>query len=127
MIPNTSGSITWSLDSKSFFYSKLDKYHRPRSIFKHTVGQNVIDDKIIFEEKEDDSFTCSISLSADEKFFIISTGNHMTYEEHFPSNQVNPKPILFQKEKMKSNTQLIFGKMDIYIFIQMRMLRTIKY
>ena len=36
IIPNTSGSITWSLDSKSFFYSKLDKFHRPRSIYKHT-------------------------------------------------------------------------------------------
>ena len=61
-----------------FFYSKLAKYHRPRSIFKHTLGQNIKNDKIIFEEKEDDSFTCSISLSADEKYFIISTGNHMT-------------------------------------------------
>ena len=30
LIENTSGSVTWSLDSKSFFYSKLDKFHRPR-------------------------------------------------------------------------------------------------
>ena len=37
-IENTSGGITWSLDSKSFFYSKLDKFHRPRQIFKHVLG-----------------------------------------------------------------------------------------
>ena len=33
VIENTSGGITWSLDSKSFFYSKLDEFHRPRKIF----------------------------------------------------------------------------------------------
>ena len=38
IIENTSGGIVWSLDSKSFFYSKLDKYHRPRQIFKHFLG-----------------------------------------------------------------------------------------
>ena len=30
LIENTSGTIVWSLDSKSFYYSKLDKFHRPR-------------------------------------------------------------------------------------------------
>ena len=41
VIENTSGSITWSLDSKSFFYSKLDKFHRPRKIYKHKIGTSV--------------------------------------------------------------------------------------
>ena len=117
IIPNTSGSIAWSLDSKSFFYSKLDKYHRPRTIYKHTLGQNIKDDQLIFEEKEDDSFTCSIGLSADEKYFVISTGNHMTYEEHFfPSNEKNPKPILFQKRKNEIRYAIDFWK-DGYIYI----------
>ena len=40
-IENTSGSIIWALDSKSFFYSKLDKFHRPRKIFKHFLGKPV--------------------------------------------------------------------------------------
>ena len=38
IIENTSGGITWSLDSKSFFYSKLDKFHRPRQIYKHVLA-----------------------------------------------------------------------------------------
>ena len=67
-IENTSGGITWSLDSKSFFYSKLDKFHRPRQIFKHVLGTSINEDKLIFEEK-DETFTCGISLSSDEKYF----------------------------------------------------------
>ena len=49
IIENTSGGITWSLDSKSFFYSKLDKFHRPRQIYKHVIGTPVANDKLIFE------------------------------------------------------------------------------
>jgi len=99
-IENTSGGITWSLDSKSFFYSKLDKFHRPRQIFKHILGTSTENDELIFEEK-DETFTCSINLSSDEKFFIISTSDHVTTEEYFfPFDASSIKPILFKKRKM---------------------------
>jgi oligopeptidase B len=98
-IENTSGSITWSLDSKSFFYSKLDEFHRPRQIYKHILGMDIKDDKLIFEEK-DETFTCDISLSSDEKYFFISTSDHITTEEYFFScNEVDIKPILFKKRE----------------------------
>ncbi len=98
-IENTSGGITWSLDSKSFFYSKLDKFHRPRQIFKHVLETSINEDKLIFEEK-DETFTCGISLSSDEKYFIISTSDHITTEEYFfPSDAEDIKPKLFQARK----------------------------
>ena len=98
-IKNTSGGITWSLDSKSFFYSKLDKFHRPRQIFKHVLGTSSSDDRLIFEEK-DETFTCAVSLSSDEKYFIISTSDHITTEEYFfPSDATDTKPKLFQARK----------------------------
>ena len=98
-IENTSGSVTWSLDSKSFFYSKLDKYHRPRKIYKHVLGTPVNQDKLIFEEK-DETFTCGISLTSDEKFFTISTSDHITTEEYFFStNAVEINPKLFQQRE----------------------------
>ena len=98
-IDNTSGSIVWSLDSKSFFYSKLDKYHRPRKIYKHIIGTKIQDDSLIFEEK-DETFTCSISLTADEKFFIISSSDHITTEEYyFSTNEAKIKPKLFKKRE----------------------------
>ncbi len=99
VIENTSGSITWSLDSKYFFYSKLDKFHRPRQIFKHTIGTKIDEDQLIYQEK-DDTFTCGIDLTSDEKYFIISTSDHITTEEYFFSSTLNfEKPILFQKRK----------------------------
>ena len=116
VIENTSGSITWSLDSKSFFYSKLDKFHRPRKIYKHQVGTSPDKDKLIFEEK-DKTFTCGISLSSDEKFFIISTSDHITTEEYFfPSNASSIKPKLFQKRK--KDTRYSIDSWKEYFYIQ---------
>ena len=99
IIENTSGSVTWSLDNKSFFYSKLDKYHRPRQIFKHVIGTSSNQDQLIFEEK-DETFTCGIGITSDEKYFIIGTSDHITTEEYFfPTDSKEINLTLFQKRK----------------------------
>ena len=98
-IENTSGSITWSLDSKSFFYTPLDKFHRCKKIYKHILGTSSKKDQLIFEEK-DDSFSVGISLTSDEKFFVISSSDSNTIEEYFFSIQdkeINPR--LFKERK----------------------------
>ena len=71
-IEETSGSITFSLDDKFIYYSKLDKYHRPRKIFRHRLGASAKDDQLIFEEKSE-AFTVGIDISSDEKYYFIST------------------------------------------------------
>jgi len=99
VIENTSGSVTWALDNKSFFYSKLDQYHRPRQIFKHVLGTSTDQDQLIYEEK-DETFTCGIGITSDEKYFIIGTSDHITTEEYFFSSDAKEiKPTLFQKRK----------------------------
>ena len=81
-IEETSGSITFSLDDKYIFYSKLDEFHRPRKIFRHKIGNSIKEDELIFEEKSD-AFTVGIGLSSDEKFFFISTSDHNTSEQYY--------------------------------------------
>ena len=98
-ISDTSGSITFSLDDNFIFYSKLDKHHRPRSIYRHKIGSSVKEDELIFEEKSE-AFTVGINLTSDEKFFIITTSDHNTSEQHFFGvNEKNPNPKLIKKRK----------------------------
>ena len=98
-VPDTSGSITWSYDDKYFFYTKLDKFHRARKIYRHKLGSPVDQDELIFEEK-DDRFTCGIGTSSDEKFYFISTSEHTTSEIYFFSkDETKPKPKLFLKRE----------------------------
>ena len=98
-IEETSGSITFSLDNKYVFYSKLDEHHRPRKIFRHKLKSSVKDDELIFEEMSE-AFTVNIELSSDEKYFFISTSDHNTSEQYyFGVNEEKPKPKIIKKRK----------------------------
>jgi len=98
-IEETSGGITFSLDDKFIFYSKLDENHRPRKIYRHKLGTNNKDDQLIFEEKSE-AFTVGISLSSDDKYFFITTSDHNTSEQYyFDVNDKEPKPKLIKKRK----------------------------
>ena len=98
-IQETSGSITFSLDDKYIFYSKLDEHHRPRKIFRHKLGGSVLDDELIFEEKSE-AFTVGLGISSDEKFFFITSSDHNTSEQYyFAVDEQKPKPKLIQKRE----------------------------
>ena len=96
-IYDTSGSITFSLDDKYIFYSKLDNNHRARKIFRHEIGNFDKSDDLVFEEISE-AFTVSISLSSDEKYFFISTSDHNTSEQYyFRTDEKIPYPKLIKK------------------------------
>ena len=96
-IKNSSGGITFSLDDKYIFYSKLDENHRPRKIFRHKLGTKTKEDELIFEEKSE-GFTVGIDLTSDEKYFIITTSDHNTSEQYyFDVNEALPNPKLIKK------------------------------
>ena len=98
-IEDSSGGITFSLDDKFIFYSKLDENHRPRKIFRHKIGAPVKNDELIFEEKSE-AFTVGIGLSSDEKYYFITTSDHNTSEQYyFLVDEKNPKPKLIKERK----------------------------
>jgi len=98
-IEETSGSITFSLDDKFIYYSKLDEHHRPRKIFRHKLGTSVSEDQLIFEEKSE-AFTVGIGISSDEKYYFIFTSDHNTSEQYyFNVDEENPKPKIIKQRK----------------------------
>ena len=98
-IDETSGGITFSLDDKFIYYSKLDEHHRPRKIFRHKLGTSVKEDQLVFEEKSE-AFTVGIGISSDEKYYFISTSDHNTSEQYyFGIDEENPKPKLIKERK----------------------------
>ncbi len=98
-IAETSGGITFSLDDKYIFYSKLDENHRARTIYRHKIGDFDGEDELIFEEKSE-AFTVGIGKSSDEKYFFINTSDHNTSEQYyFKSDELNPTPKLIIKRE----------------------------
>jgi oligopeptidase B len=98
-ITETSGGITFSLDDKYIFYSKLDENHRARTIYRHKIGDFDSKDELIFEEKSE-AFTVGIGKSSDEKYFFINTSDHNTSEQYyFKSDELSPSPKLIIKRE----------------------------
>ena len=98
-IMDTSGSITFSLDDKYIFYSKLDENHRARKIYRHKIGDQFSEDYLVFEEKSE-AFTVGISLTSDEKYYLITTSDHNTSEQYyFGVDEITPKPKLIIKRQ----------------------------
>jgi len=90
-IIETSGSITFSLDDKYIFYTKLDENHRARKIYRHKIGNFINKDELIFEEKSE-AFSVDIGISSDEKYYFINTSDHNTSEQYY-FNVDEEKPI----------------------------------
>jgi len=98
-ITETSGGITFSLDDKYIFYSKLDENHRARKIYRHEIGNFDGDDELIFEEKSE-AFTVGIGISSDEKYYFINTSDHNTSEQYyFSTKDEKPNPKLTIKRE----------------------------
>ena len=99
-ITETSGGITFSLDDKYIFYSKLDENHRARKIYRHTIGNLNKEDELIFEEKTE-AFTVALSISSDEKYYFINTSDHNTSEQYyFGIDEKKPVPkLIMSREK----------------------------
>ena len=61
----------------NIFYTKLDNNHRSKEIYLHEIYGKNKRDKLIYKENID-RFTVRISATSDEKYYVISSGDHST-------------------------------------------------
>ena len=92
------GSATWA-DSKTLFYSRVDKNHRPSKIFRHTLGTSPDQDVLVYEE-DDARFYCGVGKTRSDKFIILSAGmNDQDELRVIPTNNVQAEPRLIQERQ----------------------------
>ncbi len=77
IVPNSSGDLVWSADSRSFYYVEMDENHRPLKVRRHDLGDDPVNDALIYEE-EDPGFFVGINRSQSGRFLFISAHDHET-------------------------------------------------
>ena len=93
-IPGTLSSLVWVGGDKGLVYSLANENWRTDNARLHWLGQPVDSDIELFHE-DDEGFRVSCSLSANEKWLIISTGDHETSEVRLvPAADPLAKPLL---------------------------------
>ena len=113
IVEDTGGSAVWALDSKSFFYVRLDDNHRPSRVYRHVLGTD--DDELVFEEKNSGYFV-GIGATLDRRFVQISSHDHESSEVWLVSaEQPETTPKLFMAREANHEYTVEHGGAYFYI------------
>ena len=88
------GSVVWASDDASFFYTVVDENWRPWQLRRHTLGQPVEGDSIVYEEI-DPGFFVGLSITTSREYILIGAGDHVTSEVRLiPASDPGSGPVL---------------------------------
>ncbi len=98
-LKNTSGATIWSNNSSGFYYIRMDKNHRPSSLWFHDLSSKQNDDQLIYEENNPGYFL-NISETLSKKYLVLNISDHETNEIYLLNKDGNDKQLsLFCKRK----------------------------
>jgi oligopeptidase B len=83
-IANTYYSLEWVNDNRTFYYTVLDENLRPYRLYRHTIGQPIARDELIYEE-QDSQFFVGCDKSRDDRYIFLTTNGKITSEQYFVS------------------------------------------
>ncbi|GAD48699.1 oligopeptidase B [Caenibius tardaugens NBRC 16725] len=93
-IPGTLSGLVWVAGDKGLVYSLANENWRTDNARLHWLGKPLSDDVELYHE-DDEGFRVGSSLSANEKWVIISSGDHETSEVRLvPAADPLAKPLL---------------------------------
>lgn len=74
--------LEWAESDNAFFYTTVDDKNRTDKIFRHILGTDQKDDRLMFEEK-DESYYIWIEKSRSRKYLFLGSANKNTSEIHY--------------------------------------------
>ena len=79
VIDKISTDVVWAADNKTLFYTIPDDAWRPYRVYRHKLGDNPVNDKLIYQE-DDESFWVGLGTTKDDQYIMMSLGNQTTSE-----------------------------------------------
>jgi oligopeptidase B len=74
--------FAWAMDSRHFFYTRVDDTKRPFQLWRHELGADTTTDVLVFQE-DDAQFNLSVGRSRDDAVIVIQLGSSMTTEMRY--------------------------------------------
>jgi oligopeptidase B len=88
ILENTTGGAFWANDNKTVFYTTKDHALRSYKIFRHTLGDEALNDTEIFHE-DDETFSTFVYKTKSDQYIMIGSFSTMSTEYRF-LNADNP-------------------------------------
>ncbi len=101
IIENTTGGVTWAEDNKTVFYTRKDDALRSYQIYKHELGTDANNDKLIWHEV-DDTFGTFVYKTKSKKYIVIGSYATLSNEyRYIPADQPDAEFKIFQPRVRK--------------------------
>ena len=81
-ISSTSLGVAWANDSRTLFYTVLDRARRPCRLYRHIVGSSPSNDALVYFEA-DESFFLDVSRTRSRRYLLLDIASHSTSEVRF--------------------------------------------
>src|SRR5574341_2578734 len=83
VIPQVTENLTWANANRTLFYAKQDKTTlRSDRIFRHALGADPADDRLVFEEK-DETFGVYVFKTKSKKFLMVVSAQTLSQEYRY--------------------------------------------
>jgi oligopeptidase B len=76
------GGVAWAGDNHTLFYTKLDETNRPYQLWRHTLGEGVGQDTLLYEES-DEAFYIDIVFSRSQSYLFLVCDSKITSEVYY--------------------------------------------
>ncbi len=83
-IPNTYYDVAWFNDNKTFFYCTLDEAKRPYRLYRHTLGDDPANDRLVYQE-DDEMFWMEVWRTKSKAYILLSLESETTSEVWYVS------------------------------------------
>ncbi|MEZ5743549.1 MAG: hypothetical protein R3D89_07420 [Sphingomonadaceae bacterium] len=98
-IPGTLSSLVWVAGDKALAYCPVNDKWRTDCAKLHWLGSDPSQDKELYRD-DDEAFRVGISLSSNEQWLIVSTGDYETSEVRlFPAADPEAEPLLVRERE----------------------------
>ncbi|HCF30593.1 MAG TPA: oligopeptidase B, partial [Cyanobacteria bacterium UBA11049] len=81
-ISQTYFSLAWANDSQTVFYTKLDAANRPFKLFRHSLGNSVNEDTLVYHEP-DDAYFLSVGKTRSRAYILMKLNSTITSEVRY--------------------------------------------
>jgi oligopeptidase B len=81
-ISTTSLGVAWANDSRTLFYTVLDRARRPCRLYRHVVGSSPSTDALVYFEA-DESFFLDVNRTRSRRYLLLDIASHSTSEVRF--------------------------------------------
>src|SRR5262249_52929498 len=75
-------SVAWAADNRTLCYTIEDHAKRPYRLYRHTLGEPVENDLLVYEET-DQMFGLTVGRSRSRAFVLLTSASHTTTEVRF--------------------------------------------